>query len=96
MNKKLVLVATSAVIVGIIVLFTLLRSIGQTHEIAGSIIAGVLSVLAFPIRLYVFFVRGDNGSWSIPVLIFFLVSSGLIWGVIIERIAAAVKRERQF
>ena len=60
--------------------------IGQSHNLVSDIIEVVATSLAFPVRLYAFFIYGDHGSWSWPVLICLLALSGLMWGVIVERI----------
>ncbi len=60
--------------------------IGQSHDLISGFIEAVALCLALPVRLYAFFVYGDHGSWSLPVLILLLALSGLIWGVIVERI----------
>jgi hypothetical protein len=60
--------------------------IGQSLNLVSDTIEVVASLLALPVRLYAFFIYGDHGSWSLPVLILLLALSGLMWGVIVERI----------
>ena len=95
MNKKIIALVSVAVVAAIL----LLLAIGQlNHKLADWLLAGqspnlvsqtievVATLLALPVRLYAFFVYGDQGSWSLPVLILLLALSGLTWGVIVERI----------
>ena len=88
MNKKLVAWVFVAVVAGILLLWTLLRHslFGQSHNLANDTIGVMLALLALPMRLYVIFISGENGHWSLPVLILFLGLSGLMWGLIVERI----------
>ena len=58
----------------------------QSYKLVSDIIEVLASVLALPVRLYAFFIYGDHGSWSLPVLSLLLGMSGLMWGVIVERI----------
>ena len=91
MNKKLIAIVSVSVVAVILVLWTILRlaPICKTHNFTSDTIAIVLSLLALPMRLYVIYVTGENGHWSLPVLVLFLGLSGLMWGIIIERVAWA-------
>jgi hypothetical protein len=88
MNKKLIAWVPIAVVSGILLLWTFLRHspFGQSHNLANDAIGVMLALLALPMRLYVIFVSGENGHWSLPVLILFLGLSGLMWGLIVERV----------
>ena len=88
MNKKLIGLVSAAVIAAILLLWTVLRlsPIGQSHNLVSDTIAVVTSLLALPMRLYVVFILGEKGSWSLPMLILLLGLSGVMWGVIVERI----------
>jgi hypothetical protein len=88
MNKKLLLSVSLVVMAAIILLGGLLRlsPLGQSHSLSSEIFIGTLTVLALPMRLYVIFVLGENGHWSLPLLFLFLALSGLMWGFIVERI----------
>ena len=93
MNKKIITLISVAVIAAVFLLMAIdwaigrLMPIGQPHKnVVFNTIEVVASVLALPVRLYAFFIYGDHGSWSLPVLILLLAMSGLMWGVIVERI----------
>jgi hypothetical protein len=88
MNKKLIGLVSAGVIGAVLLLWAILRltPIGQSHNLVSDTIAVVSSLLALPMRLYVVFVIGEKGSWSLPVLILFLGLSGLMWGVVVERV----------
>ena len=88
MNKKLIASVSVAVMAGILLLWTVLRHspFGTTHNFGNDAIAIILSVLALPMRLYVIFVSGENGHWSLPILILLLALSGLLWGLAVERV----------
>ena len=89
MNKKIITLVSVAVIAAIFLLmaiqwaFDRLMPFGQSHNDTIEVVA---TLLVLPVRLYAFFVYGDHGSWSLPVLILLLALSGLMWGVIVERI----------
>jgi len=87
MNKKLTAWVSVAVVACILLLWTILRHspFGQSHTFANDAIGVILALLALPMRLYVIFVSGENGHWSLPVLILFLALSGFMWGLIVER-----------
>lgn len=89
MNKKLLAIAWVVVVIAILALWGLLRltPLGDSHGLASSIVGATLCLLALPLWLYVMLVLGENGHWSLPVLLFFLVLSGFMWGVIVERVA---------
>jgi hypothetical protein len=89
-NKKLLASVSVGVVVAILLLLGLLRltPLGELHSLASSIVGAALCLLALPMRLYVMFVLGEDGHWSLPVLLFFLMLSGLMWGVIVERVAS--------
>jgi hypothetical protein len=89
MNKKLIAWVSVAVVAGILLLWTVLRHspFGQSHNLGNDTIGIMLALLALPMRLYVIFVAGENGSWSsLPLLVLFLGLSGLMWGIIVERV----------
>ena len=93
MNKKIITSVSVAVVAAIFVLMAIQWAIdrvmlpfGQAHNSVYNPIEVVATLLALPVRLYAFFVYGDHGSWSLPVLILLLALSGLMCGVIVERI----------
>jgi hypothetical protein len=88
MNKKIIALVSVAVVAAILLLLAIgrLMPIGQPHNLVSETIEVVATLLALPVRLYAFFIYGDHGSWSLPVLILLLAMSGLMWGVIVERI----------
>jgi hypothetical protein len=96
MNKKLLLSVSLVVMAAIILLWGALRlsPLGQSHSLSSEIIIGTLKVLALPMRLYVIFVLGENGHWSPPLLILFLTLSGLMWGLIVERVWTVIARRK--
>jgi hypothetical protein len=100
MNKKIITFVSLAVIATIFLLMAIqwgidrvkavewigyLMPIDQSHRLVSVTIELVVSLLALPARVYAFFIYGDHGSWSLPVLISLLALSGLMWGVIVER-----------
>jgi hypothetical protein len=90
MNKKLITLVSVAVVAAVFSLMAIegaigrFMPIGQAHNLVFNAVEVVASLLALPVRLYAFF-HGYQGSWSLPVLIFLLALSGLMWGVIVER-----------
>jgi hypothetical protein len=92
MNKKIFTLVSVAVIAAIFLLWGIARLLprdlppDQLYNLVSDTIEVVASVLALPVRLYAFFIYGDHGSWSLPVLSLLLAMSGLMWGVIVERI----------
>ena len=93
MNKKIITSVSVAVIAAIFLLMAIewsidrLMPIGQLHHLAFNSIEVVASLLALPARFYAFlFNPGWHGFWSLPILILLLALSGLMWGVIVERI----------
>jgi hypothetical protein len=88
MNKKIITSVSVAVVVTILMLLDIgrLMPVDRSPRLVSFIIEVVASVLALPVRLYAFFIYGDRGSWSLPVLVLLLAMSGLMWGVIVERI----------
>jgi hypothetical protein len=95
-NKKLIAWVSITVIAAILLLWVVLRHspFGQSHNLANDTIGVMLALLALPMRLYVVFVSGENSSWSLPVLILFLLLSGLMWGVIVERVVWAFSKRK--
>ena len=75
-------------VAGILLLLAIgrLMPIDQPPNLVSGTIEVVATLLALPVRLYAFFIYGDHGSWSLPVLILLLAMSGLMWGVVVERI----------
>jgi hypothetical protein len=94
-NKKLLFGVSMTVVVAILVLLALLRltPLGE-NRIVGLVIALLLTIFALPMRLYVIFVLGENSSWPLPLLILFLALSGLMWGIIVERVAYLLSKKR--
>jgi hypothetical protein len=92
MNKKIITLVSVAVIPAMLLITVIewaigrLLPYGQAHDFALKTIDAVATLLALPVRLYAFFIYGDHGSWSLPVLILLLAMSCLMWGVIVERI----------
>ena len=92
MNKKIITLVSFAVIPALFLVAVIEWAIARlmpydhSHNLALNVIEVVTTLLALPVRLYAFFVYGDHGSWSLPVLILLLALSGLMWGVIVERI----------
>ena len=88
MHKKLIALVSVAVVAAILLLLAIgrLTPLGQPHNLVSETIEVVATLLALPVRLYAFFIYGDHGSWSLAVLILLLALSGLMWGVIVERI----------
>lgn len=92
MNKKIIALVSVAVIAAMFLVSVIewaigrLLPYGQSHNLAVITIDAVATLLVLPVRLYAFFVYGDHGSWSFPVLILLLAMSCLMWGVIVERI----------
>jgi hypothetical protein len=95
-NKKLLLGVSLLVMATILLLWGLLRlsPLGQSNTLTCDIISCTLSVLALPMRLYVIFVLGEKGHWSLPLLFFFLALSGLMWGLIVERVWTVIARRK--
>jgi hypothetical protein len=88
MNKKIITLVSVAAVAAILLLLAIgrLMPIGESHNLVSDTIEVVGTLLALPVRLYAFFIYGDHGSWPLPVLILLLAVSGLMWGVIVERI----------
>ncbi|HTV42084.1 MAG TPA: hypothetical protein VMF08_16055 [Candidatus Sulfotelmatobacter sp.] len=93
MNKKIITLVSVAVIAAILVLWWVLRHspFGPSHNFPNDTIGLALSLLGLPMRLHAIYV-GENSSWSPPVLVLFLILSGLMWGIIAERIAWVISR----
>ena len=93
MNKKLVGLFSMGVMLAIIAMWSICRipSIGNGNSLLSFAIKSVLVILAFPAKLYVELVQG-HGSWSLPLLALFLALSGVIWGVVLERVFARAFR----
>ncbi len=94
MNKKLLLFVAAGVMVAIVLLLALLRAtpLGQMPFIAHAIVVPLL-LLAFPMRLYVMFVSGENGHWHPSIFVVLVALSGLLWGLVVERIIRLRKRK---
>ena len=94
MNKKLFIWVFVAVVACILLLWTVLRHspFGQSHNFANDAMGVLLTLLALPMRLYVVFFSGENGHWSLPVLILLLALSGLMWGLIVERMVWMISK----
>ena len=73
-------------IAAIFFLWAIGRLMPNGNNLVSDTIEVMATLLALPVRLYAFFIYGDHGSWSMPVLILLLALSGLMWGVIVERI----------
>jgi hypothetical protein len=86
MNKKIITLVSVAVIAAIFFLWAIGRLMPNGNNLVSDTIEVMATLLALPVRLYAFFIYGDHGSWSMPVLILLLALSGLMWGVIVERI----------
>jgi len=92
MNKRVITLVSVAVIPAMFLASVSEWAIGRllpygpSHNLAVKTIDVVATALALPVRLYAFFVYGDHGSWSLPVLILLLATSCLMWGVIVERV----------
>ena len=86
MNKKIITLVSVAVIAALFLLWAIGRLTPNGNNLLSTAIEVVATLLALPVRLYAYFIYGDHGSWSLPVLIFLLALSGLMWGVIVERI----------
>ena len=97
MNKKIIAWVSVAVVSGILLLWTLLRHspFGQSHNLANDTIGVMLALLALPMRLYVIFGSGENGHWTLPLLLLFLGLSGLMWGIIVERIIFVFSKRKK-
>ena len=104
MNKKIITLVAVAVIAAILLLLAIDQLnlmladwllAGQSHNLVSETIEVVATLLALPVRLYAFFIYGDHGSWSLPVLILLLAMSGLMWGVIVERTVWIVSKRNK-
>ena len=91
MNKKLVGLFSLGVLLAIIALWSICRipSIGNGNSLLSLAIKSALVILAFPAKVYVELVQ-RHGSWSLPLLALFLAVSGILWGVVLERVFARV------
>jgi hypothetical protein len=91
MNKKIIALVSVAVIPAMLFIAVIewaigrLLPYGQSHYLALKTMDAAATLLALPVRLYAFFIYGDRGSWSLPILILLLAMSCLMWGVIVER-----------
>lgn len=96
MNKKIITLVSVADVAVILVLWLVLRHspFGPSHNFPNDMIALALSLSGLPMRLHAIFV-GENSSWSPPVLVFSLILSGLMWGIIVERIAWVMSRRKR-
>ncbi len=95
MNKKLVALFSLGAMLAIVALWSIFRipSIGNGNSVFSLAIKAILLILAFPMKLYADFVQG-HGSWPLPLLVVFLALSGLIWGVVLERLVALLLKTR--
>ena len=89
MNKKLFAWVSVGVVIAILFIWAILRlsALGQSKSLPALIVGGALCLLALPMNLYVIFVLGEDSNWPLPILLCFLMLSGLMWGIIVERIA---------
>jgi hypothetical protein len=96
MNKQLLVWVSIGVVVAILLLLGVIRltPLGQSDGLPRLIVAGAICLLALPMRLYVVFVLGEAGHWFLPTFVFFLMLSGLMWGVIVERVAHFLSKRR--
>lgn len=93
-NKRLLIGTSTGVAAAIVVLQLLLRhSALGGNGVIGPAIAILLTILALPMRLYVLLALGENGSWSLPVAIILLMVSGLLWGIITERVVFLLSKK---
>jgi hypothetical protein len=91
-NKKLLLRVSAAVIIAILALWVARAHnewYGKSHLI-DSVISSALSILAFPVRLYLMFGWDD----PLPILGLLIVVSGVFWGALVERIVWVLQRPR--
>jgi len=97
MNKKIILSVSATVIISVLALLAVLRltPIGHSHTLISDTIGLAFALLALPMRLYVMFVLGEDGSWSLPLFILFLGLSGIMWGLIVERTCWVFKNGRK-
>src|SRR4051812_23404656 len=110
MNKKIITFVSVAVIPAMFLLMTIQWSterlmngwvpvaappIGQLLNLVSGTIEVVATLLVLPVRLYAFFVYGDHGFWSLPLLILLLAMSCLMWGFIVERIVWIFSKRNQ-
>jgi hypothetical protein len=88
MNTKIITLVSVTMVAAILLLLAIgrLMPVVESHNLVSDTIEVVATLLALPVRLSAFFIYGDNRSWSLPVLILLLALSGLMWGVIVERI----------
>jgi hypothetical protein len=96
MNKKLLVWVSVGVVAAILLLLGAIRltPVGDSEGLPRLIIGTALSLLALPMRLYVIFFLGEDGHWFLPAFVFLLVLSGLMWGVIVERVAHLLSKKR--
>jgi hypothetical protein len=96
MNRKIITSVSVAVIAAILLLWAVMRltPIGQSQPHLSDAVQALLILFALPMRLYVVFVIGENGHWSLPALVLLLAASGLMWGVIVERIVWMFSRRK--
>ncbi len=93
-NKRLFIETSTTVVVAIVVLQLLLRhSALGGNSVIDPLIAILLTIMALPMRLYVLLRLGENGSWSLAVAILLLMLSGLLWGIITERVIFLCKKK---
>jgi hypothetical protein len=98
MNKKIITFVSGAVIGAVFLLMAIQWAIDRLmpngHNFVSRTIDAVAALLLLPVRLYAFFIYGDHGSWSVPVLILLLALSCLMWGVIVERIVWILSKRK--
>jgi hypothetical protein len=96
MNKRIFVFALLLVVTADLILWTVLRLSPTVHHngLLSLLVQAALTILGFPVRLYVMFVLGENGSWGLsglPILIGLLLISGALWGFAIERACYVLK-----
>jgi hypothetical protein len=93
-NKKLIGLFAVGVMLAIIALWSLVRipSIGNANNLFAVTTKAILLILAFPMKLYVESGQGHHGSWPLPLLARLLALSGMIWGIILERLLWMISR----
>ena len=90
--EKVVAVAVCNVLLIVVLMFLLRETpLGRTPYV-GHFIAYLLLLVGLPAKLYMV-VTGQNGSFSIPTIIFLLSSNGLLYGLIFERLWRMVRKK---
>ncbi len=96
MNRKIIAWVSLVVVALILLLWAVIRlsPVGHSPGVVSDVLGMLMTVLALPMRWYVVLVLGENGSWSLPVLVLLLALSGLMWGIITERVVWIIRRLR--